>query len=143
MTDERDSNGDLLPDEERLTRLGNFMRKSSLDEIPQLINVIKGDMSLVGPRPLRTHYLPYYTEREKLRHTVRPGITGLAQVSGRNAIGWDKKLEMDIKYVENLSLALDISIMLKTITKVFKGSNVILDDNMQTFEEYRRSTYKS
>ncbi|RYC51435.1 hypothetical protein DN53_14660 [Flagellimonas olearia] len=137
MTDERDSNGNLLPDEKRLTKLGNFMRKSSLDEIPQLINVIKGDMSLVGPRPLRTHYLPYYTERERLRHTVRPGITGLAQVSGRNAIGWDEKLEKDVEYVENLSMATDISILFKTVEKVFKASNVILDDTMQTFDEYR------
>ena len=93
MTDARDIDGNLLPDKERVTKLGNFMRKFSLDEIPQLINVIKGDMSLIGPRPLRVHYLPYYTEKEKLRHTVRPGITGLAQVSGRNAISWDEKLE--------------------------------------------------
>ena len=142
MTDQRDSEGNLLPDEERLTKIGDFMRKSSLDEIPQLINVIKGDMSLVGPRPLRVHYLPHYTKREALRHTVRPGITGLAQVSGRNALGWDQKLEKDVEYVENLSFALDLSILMKTVAKVFKGSNVILDDTMQTFDEYRMNQSK-
>ncbi len=137
MTDELDEQGNLLPDEERLTKLGDFMRKTSLDEIPQLINVIRGDMSLVGPRPLRVHYLPHYTERESLRHTVRPGVTGLAQVSGRNALGWDEKLELDVQYVEKLSFGLDFSILLKTVAKVFRGSDVILDDNMQTFDEHR------
>lgn len=137
MTDEVDRQGQLLPDEDRLTRLGDFMRKTSLDEIPQLINVIKGDMSLVGPRPLRVHYLPHYTKRESLRHTVRPGVTGLAQVSGRNALGWDEKLELDAQYVEKLSFGLDFSILMKTVAKVFRGSDVILDDNMQTFDEHR------
>lgn len=137
MTEERDKNGELLPDEDRLTRLGDFMRKTSLDEIPQLINVIKGDMALVGPRPLRVHYLPHYTAREALRHTVRPGITGLAQVSGRNAIGWDEKLELDAQYVERLTFLLDVQILMKTVAKVFKGSNVILDDTMMTFDEHR------
>lgn len=137
MTDELDADGKLLPDEDRLTKLGDFMRKTSLDEIPQLLNVIKGDMALVGPRPLRVHYLPYYTKRESLRHTVRPGVTGLAQVSGRNALGWDEKLELDAQYVEKLSFALDVSILLKTVAKVFRGSDVILDDNMQTFDEHR------
>lgn len=124
MTEKRDSNGLLLPDKQRLTTIGKFMRKFSLDEIPQLINVIKGDMSLVGPRPLRTHYLPYYTEKESLRHTVKPGITGLAQVSGRNAIGWDEKLQKDIEYVENLSLKLDLIILFQTFNKVLIGSDV-------------------
>jgi len=137
MSEERDNKGDLLPDEDRLTRLGDFMRKTSLDEIPQLLNVIKGDMALVGPRPLRVHYLPHYTERESLRHTVRPGITGLAQVSGRNAIGWDEKLELDVQYVERLSFVLDVRILLRTVAKVFKASNVILDDSMMTFDEHR------
>ena len=139
MTDARDIDGNFLPDKERVTKLGNFMRRFSLDEIPQLINVIKGDMSLIGPRPLRVHYLPYYTEKEKLRHTVRPGITGLAQVSGRNAISWDEKLEKDVEYVENLSFLLDIKILLKTAQKVLKGSDVILMQGpMLPFDQYRR-----
>ncbi|MGW9685998.1 sugar transferase [Flagellimonas sp. 2504JD1-5] len=138
MNDKKDENGNLLPDEERLTRTGNFIRKTSLDEIPQLLNVIKGDMSLIGPRPLRVHYLPYYTERESIRHSVRPGITGLAQVSGRNAVDWDEKLEFDAQYVDNLSFGFDMKILMKTVVKVFKSSEVILDDtNMVTFDEHR------
>lgn len=137
MTNRHDSEGNLLPDEERLTSFGNFLRRTSLDEIPQLINVLRGDMSLVGPRPLRVHYLPYYSKRESLRHTVRPGVTGLAQVTGRNAISWDDKLEKDVEYVESLSFSLDIVILLKTIKKVVFGSDVIMDDTMQTFDEYR------
>ncbi|MEQ8217998.1 MAG: sugar transferase [Arenibacter sp.] len=137
MTDKKDENGKLLPDEVRLTKLGNVLRKTSLDELPQLINVIRGDMSLVGPRPLRTHYLPYYTTREAIRHTVRPGITGLAQVSGRNAVGWDEKLELDVQYVQNLSFRNDVILIYKTILKVIRPSDVILDDNMLTLVEHR------
>lgn len=137
MTNKKDKDGKLLPDEERLTKFGNFIRKASLDELPQLLNVIKGDMSVVGPRPLRVHYLPYYTKRESMRHTVRPGITGLAQVSGRNEVGWDEKLEFDAKYVDNITLLNDISIIYKTFLKVIKPSDVIMDDSMQTFDEYR------
>src|SRR5690554_2871103 len=102
MTDERDASGKLLPDAERLTKVGRFVRSTSLDEIPQLINVIKGDMSLIGPRPLLPRYLPFYTQEEKKRHLVRPGITGLAQVSGRNELNWDSKLKFDIYYVDNI-----------------------------------------
>lgn len=140
MTDERDEHGKLLPDSERVTILGKFMRKFSLDEIPQLINVIKGDMSLIGPRPLRVHYLPFYTEKERRRHTVRPGITGLAQVSGRNAISWDEKFEKDVEYVENLSFLLDLKILIMTIRKVIKGSDVILMQGpMLPFDQYRKN----
>ncbi|MEM8937785.1 MAG: sugar transferase [Bacteroidota bacterium] len=139
MNDKKDAEGNLLPDEVRLTKTGNFLRKTSLDEIPQLLNVIKGDMSLVGPRPLRVHYLPYYTEREATRHTVRPGITGLAQVSGRNSVDWDEKLELDAQYIDQLSFAFDFKILLKTFVKIFKSSEVILDDtNMVTFDEHRK-----
>lgn len=119
MNDKRDSDGNLLPDAERLTKAGAFVRKTSLDEIPQLINVLKGDMSLIGPRPLRTHYLPLYSEEQKKRHDVRPGITGWAQVNGRNAISWTKKFQLDVWYVNNLSLLLDIKILFMTIKKVF------------------------
>lgn len=126
MNDKRDDNGKLLPDAERLTKIGSFVRKTSLDEIPQLINVLKGDMSLIGPRPLLVKYLPYYTEREKLRHTVRPGITGLAQVNGRNNISWDEKLEMDAKYVEELSFTNDIKILLKTIQNVISQKDIVI-----------------
>lgn len=126
MNDKRDGNGKLLPDAERLTKIGSFVRKTSLDEIPQLINVLKGDMSLIGPRPLLVKYLPYYTERERLRHTVRPGITGLAQVNGRNNISWDEKLEMDAKYVEELSFTNDIKILLKTIQNVISQKDIVV-----------------
>lgn len=119
MNDKRDKNGNLLSDAERLTKIGNFIRKTSLDEITQLINVLKGDMSLVGPRPLRTYYLPLYNEVQKHRHNVRPGITGWAQVNGRNAISWTQKFEYDVWYVENLSFILDIKILFLTIKKVF------------------------
>ena len=124
MTDERDEHGRLLPDGQRLTRLGAFLRKTSIDELPELFNVLKGDMSLVGPRPLLTGYLPYYTERERLRHQVRPGITGLSQISGRNYLPWDERLEMDAWYVENVSLWLDVKIIFKTIRGVLSTKDV-------------------
>jgi lipopolysaccharide/colanic/teichoic acid biosynthesis glycosyltransferase len=123
MTDKTDDNGNLLPNELRMTRFGSFLRRSSLDEIPQLINVLKGDMSLVGPRPLRVRYLPYYTKAESIRHTVKPGVTGLAQVSGRNSLSWDDKLAIDIKYVKSLSLVADVSILIKTVIKVFANNS--------------------
>lgn len=126
MNDKKDANGKLLPDAERLTKIGAFVRKTSLDEIPQLINVLKGDMSLIGPRPLLVKYLPFYTEREKLRHTVRPGITGLAQVNGRNNISWDDKLEMDVKYVEEISFTNDVKILIKTIQNVISQKDIIV-----------------
>jgi lipopolysaccharide/colanic/teichoic acid biosynthesis glycosyltransferase len=139
MTDTTDKDGILLPDEKRLTRLGDFMRRTSLDEIPQLLNVIKGDMSLVGPRPLRVRYLPFYTEEERIRHTVRPGITGLAQVSGRNSLNWDEKLALDVKYVEKITFAKDFIILLKTVKKVFITSNkeIIVDPEMDALDTYR------
>lgn len=124
MTDERDASGNLLPDAERLTKVGAFVRKTSIDELPQLWNVFKGDMSLIGPRPLLPRYLPYYTEREMHRHDVRPGITGWAQVNGRNTIKWDERLEMDVWYVEHISWRMDVSILLKTIKKVLKKNDV-------------------
>ncbi|WP_159023891.1 sugar transferase [Formosa sp. L2A11] len=139
MSDKKDKNGNLLPDADRVTTLGTFIRKFSLDEIPQLLNVIKGDMSLIGPRPLLVRYLPYYTKEEQLRHTVRPGITGLAQVSGRNSIGWDDKLAKDIEYVENLSFKSDVKILLKTVQKVVKGSDIVLSPDVLDFNVYRAS----
>lgn len=139
MTDKKGKDGKLLPDEDRLTGFGEFLRKTSLDEIPQLFNVIKGDMSLVGPRPLRVRYLPYYTKEEQIRHTVRPGITGLAQVSGRNSINWDQKLEKDIEYVQNLTFINDFIILLKTVKKVFKTNKeeIVIDLEFDSLDEYR------
>lgn len=124
MTSETDADGKLLPDAQRLTKFGKFLRETSLDEIPQFFNVLKGDMSFIGPRPLLVRYLPYYTKRERLRHSVRPGITGLAQVNGRNCIGWDEKLAFDVQYAENVSLLGDVKIALSTVEKVLKHSDV-------------------
>jgi len=124
MNDAKDTNGELLSDSERMTVIGSFIRKSSLDEIPQLINVIKGDMSLVGPRPLLPEYLPLYSPFQKRRHEVRPGITGWAQVNGRNAISWNNKFEYDVWYVDNLSLFLDIKIIYMTILAVFRSQGI-------------------
>lgn len=124
MTDERDSEGNLLPDIKRLTKIGKFIRKASLDELPQIWNVFKGDMSFIGPRPLLIKYLPYYTGREKLRHSVRPGITGLAQINGRSNLDWDYRLEMDVKYVENISFVLDFKILIQTIINVIKQKDI-------------------
>ena len=127
MTDERDAEGNLLPDRERLTKIGKFVRGTSIDELPQLINVLKGDMALIGPRPLLIKYLPYYTEREKLRHSVRPGISGWAQVNGRNNITWDNKLECDAYYAEHVTLWFDIKILWLTIYKVIKREGAVAD----------------
>lgn len=124
MTDEKDHQGNLLPDSERLTKIGRFVRSTSLDEIPQLLNVIKGDMSLIGPRPLLVQYLPLYNDSQRRRHEVRPGITGWAQVNGRNAISWQQKFEYDVWYVENISLSLDLKILIRTIQKVFKREGI-------------------
>lgn len=143
MTDERDEQGNLLPEAQRTTRIGNFLRRSSLDEIPQLINIVKGDMSLIGPRPLRVHYLPYYTEEERIRHTVRPGITGLAQVSGRNALSWDDRLALDIRYVRNLSFSQDVRIFFKTIKKVIAPEQTVYDPQMLDLDELRKSQWGS
>lgn len=124
MTDKRDEKGKLLPDEERITSVGKFVRKTSLDELPQLINVLKGDMALIGPRPLLVEYLPYYTKREQMRHTVRPGISGWAQVHGRNNAGWNNKLEYDAYYVEHLSFWMDCRVILMTVKNVLSGKDV-------------------
>lgn len=132
MNDKKDSEGKLLPDAERLTPIGSFVRKTSLDEIPQLINVLKGDMSVIGPRPLRTYYLPLYNEEQKRRHEVRPGITGWAQVNGRNAISWTKKFELDVYYVNNISFALDLKIFFLTIKKVFKREGISKEGHVTT-----------
>lgn len=124
MTDERDENGNLLPDAKRLTKVGRFVRATSIDELPQFINVLKGDMALIGPRPLLVEYLPYYTEREAMRHLVRPGITGYTQVHGRNNLSWDKRLEMDVYYVEHLSFKTDFMVFLQTIVNVLSRKDV-------------------
>ena len=127
MTDEKDRNGKLLPDEVRLTAFGKKLRSTSLDELPELVNILKGDMSIVGPRPLLVSYLPFYTKEEKVRHEVRPGLTGLAQVNGRNFIDWDNRLKKDIEYVENMSFVLDIKVIVTTILLVSKKSDVATD----------------
>lgn len=124
MNDKKDANGDLLSDAERLTPIGAFVRKTSLDEIPQLINVLKGNMSLIGPRPLLPQYLPLYNDNQKRRHNVRPGITGWAQVNGRNAISWSKKFELDVWYVNNLSFKTDLKVFFTTFKKVFKSEGI-------------------
>ncbi len=141
MTDQRDEKGELLPDNMRLTKFGLFLRKTSLDELPELWNILKGDMSLIGPRPLLVSYLPWYTEREKLRHTVRPGLTGLAQVSGRNFIEWDKRLEKDVEYVEHLSFGMDMKILWMTVKVVLGSSDEVaevtddVEGNLATIRE--------
>ncbi len=130
MNDRKDADGNLLPDKDRLTRVGAFVRKTSLDEIPQLINVLKGEMSLIGPRPLIIEYLPIYNNTQKKRHNVRPGITGWAQINGRNSITWKKKFEYDVWYVENLSFLLDVRILGMTLKKVLKKEDVNLSEEL-------------
>lgn len=142
MTDERDFEGNLLPDECRLTKVGRFVRGASIDELPQLWNVLKGDMSLIGPRPLVPIYLPYFTEREQLRHTVRPGITGLAQVNGRNQITWDEKLEYDAQYAESVSFVNDMKILLKTVHNVLNKEGVQALNTEIDLHELRRDWVK-
>lgn len=137
MNDAKDDQGNLLPDAQRLTRIGGLVRKTSLDEMPQLLNVIKGDMSLIGPRPLLVSYLDLYDEVEKKRHNVRPGITGWAQVNGRNAIDWETKFKLDVYYVENLSLALDIKILLKTINNVLLSKDISIQPVKKLVDEKR------
>ena len=125
MTNERDTNGEFLPDDVRLIPYGRFLRKTSLDELPELINIWKGDMAIVGPRPLLTRYLPFYTETERKRHTVRPGLTGLAQISGRNALAWDSRLALDVKYAEDITFLGDVKIILMTVVKVIRREDVV------------------
>lgn len=140
MNDKRDKTGNLLPDNQRITKMGRLIRKTSLDEIPQLFNILKGDMSLVGPRPLRTFYLPYYNEVEKLRHTVRPGITGLAQISGRNYLTWEERFGLDVEYVRNVSLRMDFKILVETFKKAVTGKDVAEDPDafIEHFDSYRK-----
>lgn len=138
MTNERDEVGDLLPDRLRLTALGAFLRTTSFDELPELWNVLKGDMSLVGPRPLLMEYVPLYSEEQARRHKVKPGITGWAQVNGRNAISWEQKFELDVWYVDNQSLWLDIKILFLTVVKVFKRDGISSDQHV-TMEKFKGS----
>lgn len=141
MTCEKDKNGNLLPDDKRLTKYGKFLRSTSLDELPELINILKGDMAIVGPRPLLVKYLPLYSERQRHRHDVRPGLTGLAQVHGRNAIDWEEKFELDLDYIKNISAIEDIKIILETVKAVLirKG---ISSNTSQTMEEFKGNPTK-
>lgn len=126
MTDEKDEFGNLLPDDQRLTKFGKFLRSTSMDELPELINIVKGDMSFIGPRPLLVEYLPFYKEFERKRHEVRPGLSGLAQVNGRNVTPWDDRLKLDVEYVENFNFILDIKIFLLTVLKTLKRSDILV-----------------
>ena len=128
MTDARDEKGELLPDSVRLTKFGKFLRATSLDELPELFNILKGDMSIIGPRPLLVSYLPYYTERERLRHSVRPGLTGLAQVSGRNFLDWDKRFQKDVEYVEHLTFGMDLKVLWMTVQTVLGHTDEVAED---------------
>ena len=140
MTDARDENGELLPDDERLTRFGRLLRSTSLDELPELWNIAKRDMAIVGPRPLLSQYLPFYTERERHRHDVRPGLSGLAQVNGRNFVTWEKKLTLDVQYVDKITFIGDTSIILRTIFQVLKKEGVAPDsDTAETYLDRERS----
>lgn len=141
MNDKKDKSGALLSDAERLTTVGTWVRKLSLDEIPQLLNVLKGDMSLIGPRPLLMEYLPLYSEEQNQRHNVKPGITGWAQINGRNALDWDKKFELDVYYVKNVSALFDLKIIFNTIFKVFKAEG-ISSDTSATMEKFKGSSKK-
>ena len=140
MTDERDENGELLPDDVRLTKFGKLLRSTSLDELPELFNILKGDMSLIGPRPLLVRYLPWYTEEERHRHDVRPGLTGLAQVNGRNALGWEDRFRYDLEYVNNLTLGMDLKVLGMTVGKVLKRSGTLsgADQTVADFDVYRK-----
>lgn len=144
MTDERDDAGNLLPDLQRLTRVGKFVRSTSIDELPQLVNVLKGDMALIGPRPLLVKYLPYYTEEEMHRHDIRPGITGWAQLHGRNSIrSWERRFQYDIEYVNNVSLCFDLKIVLLTIKNVIKSEGVVEPGFQDDFDIYRKKQLNS
>lgn len=136
MTDAKDADGNLLPDEVRLTKFGKLLRSTSLDELPELFNILKGDMAIVGPRPLLVQYLPRYNERQRRRHDVRPGFTGLAQVNGRNSISWQEKFEWDVRYVENVSFLMDLRIIAKTVKVVLKRDGISSETSV-TMEEFR------
>lgn len=135
MTDEKDENGELLPDEVRLTKFGKFLRSTSIDELPELFNILKGDMSVIGPRPLLVRYLPRYNEHQHRRHEVRPGLSGWAQVNGRNTVSWEDKFDMDVEYVDNYSLIMDIKILIMTVKNVLKREG-ISSDTSATMEEF-------
>lgn len=137
MTDARDANGELLPDDVRLTKFGKALRSTSMDELPEVFNIIKGDMSIVGPRPLLVKYLPYYTDNERKRHSIRPGLTGWAQVNGRNYLMWDDRLKLDVEYAESISFVGDIKILFMTVMKVLKRSDVA-EKRIIPFDEYRK-----
>lgn len=141
MTDKKDENGNLLPDEKRLTKFGKALRSTSLDELPELFNILKGDMSIIGPRPLLVEYLPLYNEEQKHRHDVRPGLTGLAQVSGRNSISWEEKFDDDIRYIKNITFINDIKIFFNTIIKVFKREGISQENNV-TMEKFKGTPNK-
>lgn len=138
MDNRKDKNGNLLPDEVRLNRYGRLLRKTSLDEIPEAFNIIKGDMSIIGPRPLLVKYLPYYNDEEKLRHSVRPGLSGLAQVNGRNAISWEEKFKFDVMYVNKVTFIEDVKIIIETVKKAFVKSEGITLNALEDFDEYRK-----
>lgn len=143
MIDARDKKGKLLPDIDRLTKFGTWLRRTSLDEIPEMFNILKGDMSLVGPRPLLIRYLPYYTNTERHRHDVRPGLTGMAQVNGRNLVRWDQRLAYDVEYVNNITFIEDVKIVLKTIKKVFAKEDIAVNtDEVETFLDQERATHE-
>lgn len=142
MTNETDENGVLLPSSKRMTKFGRILRATSLDELPELWNILKGDMSFVGPRPWNKKYLDYYTETEHCRHLVRPGLTGLAQVNGRNVADWDQRFKHDLYYVENVSLWLDIKILVQTVIKVFKHADIIEAGKQVVFSEYRKEQWR-
>lgn len=138
MDNRRDKDGNLLPDEVRLNKYGRFLRKTSLDELPEAFNILKGDMSVIGPRPLLVKYLPYYTDEERIRHSVRPGLSGLAQVNGRNAISWEDKFSYDAEYVQKITFLGDVSILLNTVKKAFVKSEGIVLNALEDFDEYRK-----
>ena len=143
MTDKRDENGELLPDADRLTKLGSFLRATSIDELPELLNIAKGDMSIIGPRPLLVQYLPYYQAAERHRHDVRPGLSGLAQVNGRNLVDWDHRLAYDVQYVSDITFIGDVKIALKTIRKVFAREDVVVNtDTVETFLDQERAIHE-
>lgn len=139
MTDKKDEKGNLLPDEKRLTKFGKALRSTSLDELPELFNILKGDMSIIGPRPLLVEYLPLYNEEQRHRHDVRPGLTGLAQISGRNSISWEEKFDDDIRYIKNITFINDVKIFFETIIKVFKREGISQENNA-TMEKFKGTT---
>ena len=144
MSDKKDENGNLLPDTARLTKFGKILRSTSLDELPELVNILKGDMSLIGPRPLLVRYLPFYTQEERHRHDVRPGLTGLAQINGRNTLTWEQRFEYDLKYVNNITFINDLKILFKTFFKVLKREDIVIEETgtIMDLDQYRQKSSK-